>query len=435
MPRTKNVLILDVYLNAEIVGKLTKQTTGALEFLYDESWLDRASSYPISQSLPLIETTYRGSEVFSFFENLLPDNLEIKNKMAQTLRASSTETFDLLNVAGQDCVGAFQFIAHGSAIPKVKEVEGDNVNDEQIEAILKNLTFNPLGNNYESDFRISIAGAQQKSALLWHNNEWIRPKGSTPTSHILKPPLGKFPSGIDMSTSVENEWLCAKVVRKLNLEVPDTRILKFGNQKCLVIERFDRYWSKDGKTLIRVPQEDLCQALGVNTAKKYESDGGPGIKQIMEFLNTSDGAYEDKKKFLKTQIIFFLLAAIDGHAKNFSIFQTESGFRLTPLYDILSAYPAISKHQIPMQRAKLAMAVGKSRHYKLAKICRRHFLETAKICSFPEKKMENMIDDIVSDVDALIKNGIETPTGFSEQVYNSIIGGIKGSLARLKLKP
>lgn len=431
MAKIEKVTTLDVYLNAELVGKLTKRTTGALEFVYNENWLYRDDTYPISQSLQLIETPYKGDEVYSFFENLLPDNSEIKKQMAQKLKARSSQTFDLLNVAGQDCVGAFQFIQHGADAPELKTIEGEKLSDNEIENILRNLTFNPLGNNPDNEFRISIAGAQEKTALLKYNNEWIRPKGSTPTSHIFKPPLGKFPNGIDMSTSVENEWLCSEIVRQLGMNVAKTEILKFDKQKCLVVERFDRYWSKDKKILHRIPQEDLCQALGFNAAKKYESDGGPGIVQIMQFLSASDRAEEDRRSFFKTQIIFSLLAGIDGHTKNYSIFQTESGFRLTPLYDILSAYPAIEKKQIQKERAKLAMAVGNGRHYRLYKIFKRHWLETAKKCNLSEKYVEIIIEELIGNMQELFKKDIATPNDFSEEVYANIMEGLKKSLSHI----
>jgi len=61
---------LKVYLNAELVGTLIKRSTGAQEFTYDENWMEKEDAIPISQSLPLIEATYRGEEVYSFFENL-----------------------------------------------------------------------------------------------------------------------------------------------------------------------------------------------------------------------------------------------------------------------------------------------------------------------------------------------------------------------------
>lgn len=71
----------------------------------------------------------------------------------------------------------------------------------------------------------------------------------------------------------------------------------FEDQKALVVERFDRKWSGDGQWIIRLPQEDMCQALGVSPLRKYQADGGPGISEIMEVLSNSDRAEHDKAQF------------------------------------------------------------------------------------------------------------------------------------------
>ena len=427
--RKKKSLLLEVFLNKDRVGTLTKRESGALEFKYHKQWVDDPKSIPLSQGLPLIKTPYKGESVLAFFENLLPDNPEIKKQMARVLKATSSETFDLLSTSGRDCIGAFLFIPSDRPPPPpdLTRIKGKAVDDREIEDILKKLVSHPLGHDLKDDFRISLAGMQEKTGLLLYKKQWWRPEGTTPTSHIFKPPLGK--SSIDMSTSVENEWLCAQIVRKFSLEVAPVEIMVFGNQKCLVIERFDRKWSEDKKILERIPQEDLCQALG--TSLKYENDGGPGIKRIMAFLNTSDRPSEDRTSFLKTQVVFFLLAATDGHAKNFSIFHTQTGFKLTPLYDILSIHPLLAQKKIQKKEARLAMAVGDSRHYRLAKIGRQHWFETAKICHFPREKMNTILDEVQGEAEKLLKKGIDLPPKFPERIYTDTMSGIKKFLSRL----
>ena len=139
----------------------------------------------------------------------------------------------------------------------------------------------PLGQEESGDddaFRISLAGAQEKTALLWHKGAWHRPTGATPTTHILKLPIGVSPQGIDLSTSVENEWLCAQIVREYGIPVAPCRIETFGERKTLVVERFDRQLAADGAWWLRLPQEDFCQSTATPPALKYENDGGPGIR-------------------------------------------------------------------------------------------------------------------------------------------------------------
>jgi serine/threonine-protein kinase HipA len=198
------------------------------------------------------------------------------------------------------------------------------------------------------EFRISIAGAQEKMAFLWHNKQWCRPLGTTPTSHIFKLPIGLIESqNMDLRDSCENEWLCAQIAKAYGLPVAECFICCFEEVKVLVTKRFDRQLSHDGCWIIRLPQEDMCQALGYPSHLKYQEDGGPGIKKIMEVLSASEHAVMDRKYFFQSQILFWLLAGIDSHAKNFSLFINPHGrYQLTPLYDIMSAYPLLVKKTI-----------------------------------------------------------------------------------------
>lgn len=110
----------------------------------------------------------------------------------------------------------------------------------------------------DQEFPISIAGAQEKTALLRHNKRWQRPIATTPTTHIFKLPIGKIEhAGIDLSDSVENEWLCMEILREFGLPVATTNIETFEDTKVLVVERFDREISSDKTWIIRHPQEDM----------------------------------------------------------------------------------------------------------------------------------------------------------------------------------
>ena len=141
-------------------------------------------------------------------------------------------------------------------------VEGRNVSESQIADILRNLAANPLGVDRERDFRISIAGAQEKTALLKRpDGRWQVPSGQTATTHILKPQIGQLPNGLDLSNSVENEFFCMQITAAYGLPTANVSMETFEDKKALVVERFDRLWTED-KRLLRVPQEDMCQVLG-----------------------------------------------------------------------------------------------------------------------------------------------------------------------------
>lgn len=161
-----------------------------------------------------------------------------------------------------------------------------------------------------------------------------------------------------MRESVENEYLCLALARALGIDVPQATIIRAGQMRALAVERFDRRWSRDKTRLIRLPQEDFCQALGLPSSTKYESDGGPGIAEIMQILMGSSNAIEDRYRFMMFQVFQWLIGATDGHAKNFSLFIERGGsYRLTPFYDVISAYPVLGGTGLNKRALKLAMGL------------------------------------------------------------------------------
>lgn len=425
---------LKVLMNGHLVGLLTRSSRGVISFDYDETWLVNENRRQLSLSLPLSTQGYSGDIVENYFDNLLPDSLPIRNRLQARVGADSTRAFDLLSHIGRDCVGALQLLPEDEDVD-VKTVTASTIDSGQIEKILKNYKTNPLGVDPEADFRLSVAGAQEKTAFLLHDGEWCRPHGATPTSHIFKLPIGELgQSGIDLSDSVENEWLCQQLVREFGVPIASTDIAEFGSQKVLVVERFDRKWSPDGKWLMRLPQEDMCQATGTAGSQKYENEGGPGAKQVMEILRGSERSYEDRTSFMTAQLVFWMLGAIDGHAKNFSLFHGRGGlFRLTPLYDVISIYPVLSAGQIDEQQVRMAMAVlGKNKHYRWDKISRRHWLETAKICQYSSEDMDEIISKCCDITSSCIDNVKEIiPKGFPGNIADTIFKGVVRAKERL----
>lgn len=155
--------------------------------------------------------------------------------------------------------------------------------------------------------------------MLFHEGKWMRPIGTTPTTHILKPQLGEIPTAfgmIDMAASVDNEHYCLKLIEALGLPVAQTQIATFGKRRVLVVERFARRW-RGPSDLLMLPQENCCQALGVSPAQKYQSQDGPGAVALLKLLRGTDEPLADQAAFFKSQIIFWLIGATDGHAKNF----------------------------------------------------------------------------------------------------------------------
>lgn len=424
---------LNVFLNSRLVGRLLRDSSGATSFQYDPGWLAWAHTMPVSLSLPLREQAYTGAPVRAVFENLLPDNDELRRRIAGRTHADGTDAWSLLRAIGHDCVGALQFLEPGRDPGPAGAVDGEPVSTKEIAGILASLARNPLGIGESEDFRISIAGAQEKTALLRWNDAWLKPRGTTATTHIFKPSIGRLPNGLDLTHSVENEFLCLRLIQSLGLPAPEARISQYGGRSVLIVERFDRHWTEDGR-LLRLPQEDFCQALSVPPALKYESDGGPGPEAILRLLRDSDTPTEDQRTFLKALVVFWLLGATDGHAKNFSIFLYPGGrYRLAPLYDVISAQPSVDAGEVRQKAFRLAMAVGDSRHYRINTIAARHFLQTARRAGIGEQIVESIFTELAEHGEQTVARTIDhLPSRFPREVSESIRAGFGRRLELLR---
>ncbi len=373
---------LVTWMNNQRVGELTKLANGAHTFKYAPEWLASRYARPLSLSLPLQRGNITSDAVFNFFDNLLPDSPIVRDRIVKRYHAKSRQPFDLLSEIGRDSVGAVTLIPEDETVT-CPIMAWEKLTEARLEEVLTAYKADiPLGMiREENDFRISVAGAQEKTALLRIGNDWCIPKGITPTTHIIKLPIGEIrqPNAtLDLSQSVDNEY----------------------------------------------SQEDMCQTFGLPSSVKYESDGGPGIAQIMAFLMGSSEALKDRYDFMKFQVFQWLIGATDGHAKNFSVFiQAGGSYRLTPFYDIISAFPVLGGTGIHISDLKLAMGLNASKGKKTAidKIYPRHFLATAKVLKFPEVQMHEILSDFARMIPAALDN-VKTslPTDFPENVVTAV---------------
>jgi serine/threonine-protein kinase HipA len=421
MGRKRTSRALDVYVGKSRVGTYRRAASGATAFRYASEWIASPRSFPISLSLPLSDRQWTGDAVSTVFDGLLPDDRTVRETIARRERADSASTFDLLAAIGRDCVGALRFIPEGADPGDPAKMLSHPIADDEIARRLAALGTNPLGMQPDDDWRISIAGVQEKTAYLRKGNRWHVPEGATPTSHIFKPAMREGPYGADFSDSPWNEWLCLTICAALGLPATKSEVLFFEKKPVIVVERFDRVWT--GGILYRLPQEDLCQALGVPPSRKYESDGGPGILDLLEFLNQAAAPHVDRLVFFRVQIAFWLLAAIDGHAKNFSVFLTPGGFTLTPLYDVMSAAPY---PQFSPQKVKLAMAIGDNRHYRLREITPRHFHQTGRKAGLHQADIEDLFEDISASVDKALETASRAAkaAGMPPRTTEAILEGV-----------
>ena len=368
-------------MNGVEVGVLEKTRGGGMTFTYEQGWLHNPSRRPISLSMPLSAGTYCGNEVYNYFDNLLPDNPVVRERVMAKFSVPVDHPFDILAAIGHDCVGALQLLPERTEYKP--EIQATPLSEVDIASQLRRYRESPMGMEEEDDFRISLAGVQEKTALLYQNGKWLKPHGATPTTHILKLPVGVIQNAsgnIDLTGSCDNEWTCLEVIRHFGIPTTQAWVENFEDQRVLIVERFDRRWTSSQDWVLRLPQEDFCQAMNLPSSKKYQADYGPSMLDCLRMLQNSTKTYEDKVNFIKTQILFLLLAAPDGHAKNFSVhLQPGDNFALTPVYDVLSTYPIDNKQL--KHRAKLAMGwmgTTKGYRYKIQDIQLRHILFTAK---------------------------------------------------------
>ena len=439
MPSRRRVRELAVWANGTRVGHWRLPSRGAMEFQYDAAWIESPESRPLSLTLPITATRvpHKGAPVGAYFDNLLPDSEPIRRRLQQRFHTESRDAFDLLAAIGRDCVGAVQILAEDHPPADIRRIEAITLADADIGRELAGVASSPdTLTRHEDDFRISIAGAQEKTAFLRHHGRWCRPRGSTPTTHIFKLPLGLVGNRqADMRTSVENEWLCARLAAAFDLPVASCEIGEFGQGKVLIVERFDRQLHSSGKYWLRLMQEDFAQATGTPWQHKYQADGGPGLLDLARVLRGSAEAAGDLATLFRSQLLFYLLAATDGHAKNFSIRILAGGqFRLTPLYDVLSAWPVIGKraNQLPYEKARLAMALpGERPRYHLASLQRRHFELLGQKLGLGETVAAHL-DDMVSRTERVIAQvARELPRGVPPGLAERVFEGMSRSAKRL----
>lgn len=262
-------------------------------------------------------------------DNVLPDAPVIRTHIADRVGAASARPFDLLHEIGRDCVGALQFLPQDVDPATVDDYSRlEPLSERQVADILRNLGRTPLGLVRNGPLRISIAGAQEKTAPTMVDGVWHIPRGTMATTHIFKPAIGMTHGGLDLSLSAENELYCLRLLANCGLSTAKALIAHFEGIRTLVVERFDRRWRPPSPSapayLLRLPQEVFCQAMGMPRSQKYEVNGGTRAVEIANVLSSGSGAAEVEHFFL-TQTMFWLLAATDGHAKNFSIYLRKGG--------------------------------------------------------------------------------------------------------------
>lgn len=338
-------------LNGREIGRVTRDRRGRLTLLYANDWREAEGAFPLSLSMSLAAAEHAHKPVEAFLWGLLPDNDNVLNRWAQRFQVSARNPFALISNVGEDCAGAVQFVRPDRLEHVVAEgsPEIDWLDEAGIAERLRALRADHSAWRIPRDTgQFSLAGAQPKTALLYENGRWGVPSGRTPTTHILKPPTGDFDG------HAENEHICMHLGSALGLITASSQVMRFEDQVAIVIERYDRERTDDG--IIRVHQEDMCQALAILPTLKYENEGGPGVRAIADLIRTVSGRPdEDVRRFVDAAAFNWLIGGTDAHAKNYSmLIGAEGRARLAPLYDIASILP----YDFDVQKIRSAMKIG-----------------------------------------------------------------------------
>jgi len=342
---------LATLLGGKEVGRVHNDTRGRLTFIYDDQWRNDIEAYPLSLSMPIAAKEHGRAAVEAFLWGLLPDNEQVLARWAGKFQVSARNVFALISHVGEDCAGAVQFVTPErlEAIRSGKEDKVEWLDEAELAKRLRALREDHAAWRLPRDTgQFSLAGAQPKTALLLQNDRWGIPSGRIPTTHILKPPTGHFDG------HAENEHICLMLARNLGLPAAQSKVRRFKDEVAIVVERYDR--QQKGNDIIRVHQEDTCQALGIMPTKKYQNEGGPSPANIIELLRTySTDRDADLDTFVTALGFNWLIAGTDAHAKNYSLLLSGPDVRLAPLYDIASILPY---EEVDLRKAKLAMKIG-----------------------------------------------------------------------------
>jgi len=335
---------LNVYYGRELVGQLTQDDGGQMTFQYGKDWLIKPEPVPLSHSLPLREEIFTQNECRGFFGGILPEEGN-RTVIARILGISDKNDFAMLEQIGGECAGAISFLPEDEEIPENNDRYRELADDE-LAKVLRELPRRPLMAG-EDGIRLSLAGAQDKIAVRLDDAKTCIPRGSAPSTHVLKPAIDTY-EGV-----VFNEAFCMTLANACDLNVAPIEIGKVEDIDYLLAQRYDRIQDNEGN-IQRLHQEDFCQALGIPSQIKYQSEGGPGLADSFTLIRDASSAPAlDLIALLDAVIFNLLIGNHDAHAKNFSLlYMSDRSIRLAPLYDLVCTvyYPELTD--------KMAMKIG-----------------------------------------------------------------------------
>ncbi len=374
--------VLDVYLGRSLAGHFTQDDSGSLWFRYAAEWLASDHARALSRSLPLQAEEYGRTECRPFFAGLLPED-EGRELIARRFGISGRNDFALLEKIGGECAGAVSLMPSGEQPPESGSYH--EISEHELARLLGLLPQRPLLAG-EEGVRLSLAGAQAKLALTIREGIFLLPQGGAASTHILKPSSPHF-EGL-----VENEHFCMTLAANVGLSVASTSIGQVDSIRFLQVERYDRRRLPDG-TLVRLHQEDFCQAMGIPPELKYQQEGGPNLKKCFGLVRSASSAPGPDVLRLFDAVVFnYVIGNNDAHGKNFSLLYDGGAVRMAPLYDLVctQAWGGLA--------ATLAMKIGDERKPERVRAAnwRKFFKDAGLGAATAEKRLRTLTKDILA---------------------------------------
>lgn len=422
---------LSIRLDGMQVGILEQTAQGKMRFTYDSTYYNPL--LPISVGMPVRKEPYDDQACTAYFGGLLPENNETRKVLGKIYGINANNHFALLKAIGYDCAGAIscQAIDEPEEEPRAIPLMGRILSDEELYEHIKELPQKPLFTNVDG-LRLSLAGAQDKAAICLIDNQIAIAENGCPTTHILKPASQRF-DGL-----AENEYFCMKIAKRIGLKVPDVELREVNGLSFVLIERYDRIIHENH--VIRLHQEDFCQALGVSTDKKYQNEGGPNFKDCFELLNTigansNTSSIISRDRLVSALVFNYLIGNTDAHGKNFSLLYPPtktkdlrlwSAPQFAPLYDLVCtlAYPSLTN--------KMAMKIGSQ--YEADLVFPRHWETLCKEIRYSYPAMKSLIERMAEEIlqaAAVEKQKLEA-AGYKiaiiEKIMNVVEKNIKNTL-------
>lgn len=405
---------LQVIWNKRLVGTLYRHKKGSVVFQYSQDWIGNECA-PVSLSLPCRKEKFAPGISTAFFENLLPES-NARTILAFRNRFDKKDTYSFLENFGEDCAGALSIIPEDQE-PDFTPGQYVNITQELIEALEK-IMVDPERYKLFPEMKqakLSLAGAQDKLPVYLKGTQLFLPKNSgSATTHIIKPINAGF------TDLPRNEAFCMELAQRSGFPIPNSKIMKINGHELFVVDRYDR--QVVNKEIVRIHQEDFCQAMGYPAERKYQESGGPGFAECRELIDEylSNKGVANRLLFIRMVIFNYIIGNHDAHGKNFSILH-DNGFELAPFYDLVST-------QVYPLDNKFAMAIGQT--FRLDRIKDHSFEVFAKnmnirlnllktlikeICGVVEKELKGLIlaheknygeSKIYKDLDVVIKSNI-----------------------------